>query len=80
MNKENYYAKRLQIIRAIYSIQSETNTILNSIKTLPEGEQSVLLAEYIKESKIMRFKPYLERILTDIRAIDENCHAKQKAV
>jgi hypothetical protein len=72
MNQDNFYAKRLQIIRACYSIQSETNTILEAIKTLPESEASNILAEYIKESKIMRFKPYLEKILSDIREIKHN--------
>lgn len=72
MNHDSYYAKRLQIIRAIYSIQAETNLILKTLNTLPPSDASNVLAAYVKESKIMRFKPYLEKILSDIREIDHN--------
>ena len=77
MQRNSYYAKRLQIILACYNIQYETNAILEALESLPEGDVSIILAAYVKESKIMRFKPYLEKIISDIRAIDHKTKSIQ---
>lgn len=55
-------------------IQGNVNDIIKTIADLnksyegqPQAEKE--LHDYIVNSKIMRFKPYLDKILTDIREI-----------
>lgn len=70
MNKNSFYANRLKIILSCYSIQTNVNEILKALNTLPDGESSEELKKYVKSSKVMRFKPYLEKVVTDIRLIN----------
>lgn len=71
MNNSNYYAKRLKIILACYQIESATNDILKIMKDLdaPENLKFSDLHQYLKGSKVMRIKPYMEKIIGDIREI-----------
>jgi hypothetical protein len=66
MPEPNFHHKKLEIILACYSIQKETNDILKVIHSLSEHSE---LRNYVLNSKICRFKPYLETILTQIREI-----------
>lgn len=72
MKKDSFYAKRLQVILNLYELERSTNNLLKVVNEIDNSFYShKALQEYIYQSKIMRFKPYIEKMLTDIRKIHE---------
>jgi len=69
--KQNtFFAKRLDVILALYMIEGNCNSIIKRMADLnPDIPAEKVLHDYILNSKIMRIKPYLEKILTEIREI-----------
>jgi len=68
--QNDFFAKRLDVILALYMIEGNCNSIIKRMADLnPEIPAEKALHDYILSSKVMRIKPYLEKILTEIREI-----------
>jgi len=69
MNQNSFIANRVKIIVACYLIQSNINTIQKALHSIPESDAANNLKKYLLDSKVFRFKPYLEKVIADIREI-----------
>lgn len=72
MKKDSFYAKRLQVILNLYDLERSTNNLLKVVNEIDNSfESHKALQDYIYQSKIMRFKLYIEKMLTEIREIHD---------
>ena len=68
-NKPLFYKERLKIILSLYEISKATKDIIKLTHELKQYEEFDGLLDYVNSSKITRFNPYCEKMLSEIREI-----------
>jgi hypothetical protein len=64
MQTDNKHLKKVKVLINVYDIQLSINSIIKEIHSLPDDSE---LKKLILESKLARFKPYLDNLCKDIR-------------
>jgi len=64
-----FYKERLKIIISLYEISKASRDIIKLTAELKPFPEFNSLLDYVNNSKITRFNPYTEKLLSEIREI-----------